>query len=78
MYCLTLTYVCASPQIIICFVTLNINYVFKITMHQNNLVILQNYYYLQEYTKTCLYYHQHHQPINVPTAGAQAFLIDYT
>jgi hypothetical protein len=22
--------------------------------------------------------HHHHQPINVPTAGAQAFLIDYT
>jgi hypothetical protein len=22
-------------------------------------------------------YHHHHQPINVPTAGAQAFLMDY-
>jgi hypothetical protein len=22
--------------------------------------------------------HHHHQPINVPTAGAQAFLMDYT
>jgi hypothetical protein len=23
-------------------------------------------------------HHHHHQPINVPTAGAQAFLMDYT
>jgi hypothetical protein len=23
-------------------------------------------------------HHHHHQPINVPTAGAQAFLLDYT
>jgi hypothetical protein len=23
-------------------------------------------------------YHYHHQPINVPTAGVQAFLMDYT
>jgi hypothetical protein len=23
-------------------------------------------------------YHHHHQPINAPTAGAQAFLMDYT
>jgi hypothetical protein len=23
-------------------------------------------------------HHFHHQPINVPTAGAQAFLMDYT
>jgi hypothetical protein len=25
-----------------------------------------------------LYHDNHHQPINVPTAGAQAFLIDHT
>jgi hypothetical protein len=25
-----------------------------------------------------VYHHHHHQPINVPTAGAQAFLMDYT
>jgi hypothetical protein len=25
-----------------------------------------------------LYHHHHLQPVNVPTAGAQAFLIDYT
>jgi hypothetical protein len=24
-----------------------------------------------------MYHHHHHQPINVPTAGAQAFLMDY-
>jgi hypothetical protein len=24
----------------------------------------------------CMYHH--HQPINVPTAGAEAFLVDYT
>jgi hypothetical protein len=24
------------------------------------------------------YIHHHHQPINVPTAGAQAFLMDYS
>jgi hypothetical protein len=24
------------------------------------------------------HHHHHHQPINVPTAGAQAFLMDYT
>jgi hypothetical protein len=24
------------------------------------------------------YYDHHHQPINVPTAGAQAFLLNYT
>jgi hypothetical protein len=24
-----------------------------------------------------LFHHHHHQPINVPTAGAQAFLMDY-
>jgi hypothetical protein len=23
-------------------------------------------------------YHHHHQPMNVPTAGAQAFLMDYS
>jgi hypothetical protein len=24
-----------------------------------------------------IHHHHHHQPINVPTAGAQAFLMDY-
>jgi hypothetical protein len=24
-----------------------------------------------------IHHHRHHQPINVPTAGAQAFLMDY-
>jgi hypothetical protein len=25
----------------------------------------------------CGHHHHHHQPINAPTAGAQAFLMDY-
>jgi hypothetical protein len=30
-----------------------------------------------QHGKVFYFYHHHHQPINVPTAGAQAFLMDY-
>jgi hypothetical protein len=33
---------------------------------------MSSYFELHHY-----YSHHHHQPINVPTAGAQAFLMDY-
>jgi hypothetical protein len=28
--------------------------------------------------RICIDHHHHHQPINVPTARAEAFLMDYT
>jgi hypothetical protein len=42
------------------------------------LVIIIPSFYCRYATYLTVIYHHHHQPINVPTAGAQAFLMDYT
>jgi hypothetical protein len=36
-----------------------------------------HFFYKLISTLTPNHHHHHHQPINVPTAGAQAFLMDY-
>jgi hypothetical protein len=61
-------YVVVLPMIlpISCFVSLN---------HLcTNRKVLKNEYYAFIIK---VHHHHHHQPINVPTAGAQAFLMDY-
>jgi hypothetical protein len=38
-------------------------------------------YYLELLRASCIFFvhiYYHHQPINVPTAGAQAFILDHT